>query len=147
MRWHPSRWGIPAAVLAALAVGCTHMKPGPRPDGIEPGGTLITREQIDEMHVVTALEAVERGAKHLVIQRTRQGSPVRIYQRGVGSFLIAADVQVVVDGALVNEGVNALSNIRAEHVESIQILSAREATVKFGANGGNGVIIVRTTAG
>jgi hypothetical protein len=82
-----------------------------------------------------------------VIQRTREGSPVRIYQRGVSSLYVAPDIQVVIDGALVNEGVDALSNLLAEHVESIQILNAREATVRFGANGGNGAIIVRTTAG
>ena len=141
-----SRRSLALVALLALVTGCAHA-PGPRPDELEPGGTVITREDIEGMSARTALDVVERGARHLVIQRTRQGSPVRIYQRGVGSFAIAPDVQVVVDGTLVNDGVNALSGILAEHVEFIQILSAREATVKFGASGGNGVIIVRTTAG
>lgn len=135
------------ALASTLALACAHPAAAPRPDGVEPGGTLITREQIEAMDARTALEIVERGARHLVIQRTRQGSPVRIYQRGVGSFLLAPDIQVVVDGTLVNEGVNALSNILADHVEFIQVLTAREAVLKYGANGGNGVIVVKTGAG
>lgn len=138
---------VATAILATLLSGCAHATAGPRPDGLEPGGTVITREQISGMNVRTALEAVERGARHLVIQRTREGTPVRIYQRGIGSIYLDAQVQVVVDGALVNDGVNALANIHAAHVEFIQILTAREATTKYGANGGNGVIIVKTNAG
>jgi len=142
------RRAAPVAALAFVLAGCAHAKAGPRPDELEPGGTVITREQIDGMQGArTALEVVERSAKHLIIQRTRQGTPVRIYQRGIGSIYIAPDIQVVVDGTLVNEGVNALSNILVQHVETIQILNSREATTKYGANGGNGVIIVRTTAG
>ncbi len=138
---------VTLAFIAPILAGCAHAKAGPRPDGVEPGGTLITQEQIARMNVRTALEAVERGAKHLVIQRTKEGAPVRIYQRGIGSIYLDSALQVVVDGALVNEGVNALANINAAHVEFIQILNSREATLKYGANGGNGAIIVKTTAG
>lgn len=141
------RWVMSAMVLALVLEGCAGAKAGARPDGVEPGGRVITREQIDAMRVRTALDVVERGARHLTIQRTRQGTPVRIYQRGVSSFVLSPDLQVVVDGSLVNEGANALANILADHVAFIQILNGREATVKFGSSGGNGVIIVRTTAG
>jgi hypothetical protein len=145
--WAPNvtPW-VTLAFIAPLLTGC-FAKAGPRPDGVEPGGTLITHDQIDQMNVRTALEVVERGARHLVIQRTRDGTPVRIYQRGISSIYLDSDLQVVVDGALVNDGVNALSNINASHVDFIQILNAREATLKYGANGGNGAIIVKTTAG
>jgi outer membrane cobalamin receptor len=56
-------------------------------------------------------------------------------------------VQVVIDGALVNDGVQALENIPANSVEFIQILSGRESVLRYGSTGGNGVIIVKTTAG
>jgi outer membrane cobalamin receptor len=56
------------------------------------------------------------------------------------------EVQVVVDGLLMNLGVETLRNIPAASVASIQILSAREGTTKYGATAGGGVIVVRTTA-
>ena len=134
-------------VSGALLTGCAGARAGPRPDGLQPGGTVLTRNQIEDMHVRTALEAVERGARHLTIQRTREGTPVRIYSRGVDSFVIDADVQVVIDGSLVNHGVDALNNLLVQHIEFIQILSGREAVLKYGTSGGNGAIIVKTTAG
>lgn len=141
----------PISLLSLFLVlaleGCVGSKAGPRPSGLEPGGTVITRADIDKMRVRTALEVVERGARHLVIQRTREGTPVRIYHRGIDSFLLDTELQVVVDGALVNHGVNALDGIPSASLDYIQILSAREATTKYGTSGGNGVIIVRTIAG
>lgn len=134
-------------LFGAFLTACAGAKAGPRPDGLEPGGTVLTRTQIESMNVRTALEAVERGARHLTIQRTREGTPVRIYSRGVDSFVIDADVQVIIDGSLVNQGVDALNNLLIHHVEYIQILSGREAVLKYGTSGGNGAIIVKTTAG
>jgi len=135
-------------LLSSLVLaGCASARAGPRPDGLEPGGTVITRDQIKEMRVRTALEVIERGARHLLIQRTREGTPVRIYHRGIDSIYLDAEVQVVVDGLLVNYGVQALKDIPSTSVEFIQILSAREATTKYGASAGNGVIIVKTSAG
>lgn len=130
-----------------LGEGCANSKAGARPDGLEPGGTVITRAEIEGMRVRTAMDVVERGAKHLLIQRTREGSPARIYHRGVDSIYLDAEMHVVVDGMPVSFGVGALKDILASNLESIQILSAREATTKFGAVGGAGVILVRTTAG
>lgn len=135
-------------LLAAFEVeGCASAKAGPRPDGVEPGGTIITRDQIQEMGVRNALEVIERGAKHLLIQRTREGSPPRIYHRGVDSIYLDAEVQVIVDGIPMNFGVQALSDIPSSSLDFIQILSAREGTTKYGAMAGAGVIIVKTTAG
>lgn len=136
-----------ALPLAVALGGCASVKAGPRPDGMEPGGTVIPRDRIEKMRVRTALEVLERGASHLVIQRTREGSPVRIYHRGIDSFLLGSEIAVVIDGALVNRGVNALDNIPSASVEYIQILSAREGATKYGAAAGNGVIIVRTNSG
>jgi outer membrane cobalamin receptor len=134
--------------LSSLAIyGCSSAKAGPRPDGLEPGGTVISRDEIDHMKVRTALEVVERGARHLLIQRTREGTPVRIYHRGVDSFLLEAAVLVVIDGLLVNYGVQALSDLPSATIEYVQILSAREGTMKYGSTAGNGVIVVKTNAG
>ena len=139
---------LPVILAYGLAFqGCASLKPGPPPDGLEPGGTVIFSDRIEEMEVRTALEAVQRGATHLLIQRTRQGSPVRITHRGRDSLLLRGDVLVVIDGSPVNDGVRALEDIPAETVEFIQILSGREAVLRYGSGGGNGVIVVKTTAG
>jgi outer membrane cobalamin receptor len=137
-----------ALLLISLGLaGCATAKAGPRPDGLEPGGTVIFQDRIEEMRVRTALEAVERAATHLLIQREKQGSPVKITHRGRDSLTLSGVVQVVIDGALVNDGVQALENIPANSVEFIQILSGRESVLRYGSTGGNGVIIVKTTAG
>jgi len=127
--------------------GCATARAGPPPDGLEPGGIVIFQDRIEEMRVRTALEVIERSATHLLIQREREGSPVRITHRGRDSILLAGDVLIVIDGALVNHGVEALDAIPASSVEFIQILSGREAVLRYGTTGGNGVIVVKTSAG
>jgi outer membrane receptor for ferrienterochelin and colicin len=117
-----------------------------RQDGQEPGGLVLTQQDISEMGVRDAYHAVERAATHLKIQRTREGSPVKITQRGVSSFLLSADILVVVDGARVQTVVDHLKNIPAESILFIQILNAREASARYGSEAGNGVIMVRTAA-
>ena len=146
----PKRRSTPILVvfLSSLVLyGCSAAKAGPRPDGLEPGGVVISRDDIDHMKVRTALEVVERGARHLLIQRTREGTPVRIYHRGVDSILLDAAVLVVIDGLLVNHGVQALSDLPSTSIEFVQVLSAREGTMKYGSTAGNGVIVVKTNAG
>lgn len=117
-----------------------------RQDGQEPGGFVLTQQDISEMGVRDAYHAVERAATHLKIQRTREGSPVKITQRGVSSFLLSPDILVVVDGARVQTVVDHLKNIPAESILYIQILNAREASARYGSEAGNGVIMVRTAA-
>lgn len=138
------RWSV---AFALTVLGCAGGHSAPREPGPEPGGTLITREEILAMGVQNALEALERARTSLVIQRTRSGTPARIYHRGVDSLILQPDVQVAVDGALVQDGVRALESIPASSVLFIQVLSAREAALKYGAAAGNGMILVRTGAG
>lgn len=136
----------PGFFLVIALTACLGGRAAPGTPQPEPGGTLITREEILAMGVHTAMEALERAPTPLVIQRTRAGTPVRIYRRGVGSLMLNGEVQVAVDGSLVQDGIRALENIPAASVEYIQLLTGREATVKWGAAAGNGVILVRTTA-
>lgn len=127
--------------------GCATAKAGPGPDGLEPGGTVIFQDRIKEMNCRNALEVVERSGAHLLIQREKQGAPVKITHRGRDSLLLKGNVQVVIDGALVNRGVRALEDIPASTIDFIQILSGREAVLRYGSGGGNGVIVVKTSAG
>ncbi len=132
--------------LVIALTACSGRRSAFRTPQPEPGGTLITRDQIRAMGVHTAMEALERASTPLVIQRSRAGTPVRIYRRGVGSIVLNSEVQVAVDGNLVQDGIRALESIPAESVEYIQLLTGREATVKWGSAAGNGLILVRTTA-
>lgn len=146
----PALRGAPllTAVLCALmAASCAAHRPPPEEDGLEPGGQILTRQDILEMGARDAMQAVERAATHLKIQHTRAGTPVKITQRGVGSFILNSEILVVVDGTRVNTVVQHLENIPAESIEFIQILTGREAAARFGSDAGNGVILVKTSAG
>jgi hypothetical protein len=146
-RYPPIRTVRLALLLVAMApLGCLRRAGAPEAPVPDSGGTLITREQILAMGVQTAMEALERANTPLVIQRTRAGSPVRIYRRGVSSLLLDPQVAVSVDGSLVQDPIRALENVPAGSVQFIQILNAREGALKYGAAGGNGVIEVRTGA-
>lgn len=117
-----------------------------REEGQEPGGIVLTQDDIRAMGVRDAFHAVEKAASHLRIQRTRQGSPEKITQRGVTSFLLSSEILVVVDGTRVQTVVQHLQNIPAESILFIQILTAQEASARYGSEAGNGVISVRTAA-
>ena len=120
--------------------------PQAREEGQEPGGIVLTQDDIQAMGVRDAFHAVEKAASHLRIQRTRQGSPEKITQRGVTSFLLSSEILVVVDGTRVQTVVQHLQNIPAESILFIQILTAQEASARYGSEAVNGVISVRTAA-
>lgn len=137
------------AVVAATASACGAHHPSaaqPRPEGLTPGGTVLTRVDIEEMGARTAMEALERARTHLTIARTRQGTPVKIRQRGIGSLVLSPDILVVVDGSRVNHVVSMLQAIPTESIIYIQVLTGREAALQWGSESGNGVIVVRTAA-
>jgi outer membrane cobalamin receptor len=106
-------------------------------------GQIITREDIERSGARDGWEALRWGATHLNFQYTREGSPVRVTHRGVDSFVIDPQVLLIVDGAQM-QSLSALENIPAASIEYIQILAARVGVVKYGTNGGNGVIVVQT---
>ncbi|NIP81206.1 MAG: TonB-dependent receptor plug domain-containing protein [Gemmatimonadetes bacterium] len=144
----------PAAVPAFVALLLLGTFPGcglekaesPRPAGMAPGGTVLTRVEIEEMGARTAMEALERARTHLTIARTREGTPAKITQRGVGSLVLAPDILLVVDGSRVNHVVSMLEAIPTESIVYIQVLTSREAALQWGSESGNGVIVIRTAA-
>jgi outer membrane cobalamin receptor len=154
-RWNTTARGTPARiaavlVLAGLATGCAAASaPAARhaadPD-LEPGGKVVTAEDIRRSGARDAMEAIERAGSHLVIARTRQGTPESIYHRGVDSFVVSREVLLVVDGTRVKYPVDALRGIPARSIRYIQILSGREAVMRWGSESTNGVIMVRTSA-
>ena len=140
---------LPALLLAGLTActGVFQAPPAePLPEGAEPGGQILTRSDIERTRARNALEAIERGSTHLLIARTREGRPVKISHRGADSLVFGNHIMLVVDGSRVKHPEQMLRNIPAHSIAFIQILSGREAAMKWGSESGNGVIMVRTSA-
>lgn len=138
---------LPAILCVALALtsGCTTRPMGYDPDDSQiPGGVMITRDQIQRSRAVNALEALERARTHLDIRWTRQGAPPSITYRGRDSLVQDGDILVVVDGTPTIEAARVLQDIDAQHIEFMKVLTAREATPRYGMLAGNGVVYVRT---
>ena len=94
-----------------------------------------------------AFEAVKRARTHLHITDSgHDRRPASIGSRGRSSLVLNTQIHVVVDGTSVVNGVAALRSIQSGSIESIRILTAREATTVYGTAGGNGVIAVSTSS-
>jgi outer membrane cobalamin receptor len=137
-----------AALLIAITAcsGARSVDPEPGPQGMSPGGMVLTQAEIAEMKVFTAMDILKRSGSHLSIARTRAGRPVKITARGRGTFVLSPELLLVVDGSRVNHMVQMLQSIPAESVVYMQILSGREAALQWGSEAANGVIVVRTAA-
>lgn len=139
-----------ASLIAVLSIsacsGHRQVQRSDAPDDMVPGAHVITQEDIIRTGARTAMQAIERSSSHLLIARTRQGSPARISHRGIDSFVLGYEILLVVDGSRVNRPDQMLENLPAETVVYIQILSGREASLQWGSEAGNGVILVRTAA-
>lgn len=138
--------------LALLALAACTMKPATsapergRIDGAAPGGHVISRADIARTGATNAFEAVERARTHLMIMHTSDGRDAGISHRGAGSILLGNAVLLVVDGNRVQRTASVLRAIPASSIVFIQVLSAREAAVRWGSDAGNGVILVKTSA-
>lgn len=113
----------------ALTVGaCTH-RPGDPQAVSSSKSAVITREEIERSRAVTALDA---------IQRLR---PFYLSSRGANSVLLDPQLHAVV---FLNEqeygDITVLRNVQANDVQEIRYYNGTEATQKFGAQYGGGVI-------
>jgi len=135
----------PAALLPALLLlgACTLARP-PRGSGDRAAGQLITAEMIRESGLSNGWEVLRRYASNLSFAESGR-TPIRASQRGRQSVLLSEDPLLVVDG-VVNESFRALAGIPARDIESIRILSALQASTRFGTRGGNGAILVTTVS-
>lgn len=116
------------------------------PEGAIRGGHIITAEDIVRTGANDAYEALERGGSHLLITHPGEGKAVRITHRGADSILLGNAILLVVDGSRVKHAEDMLRSIPAGSIVFIQVLSGSEASVRWGSEAGNGVILVRTSA-
>lgn len=83
------------------------------------------------------------------------GSSVSVLIRGVGSFNASTAPLYIVDGIQVNSGdlsrslstSNALANLNADDIESIDVLKDASSASIYGSQAANGVIIITTKRG
>lgn len=116
------------------------------PKGAGPGGQVLTQAEIQRTGARDAFEALERGNTYLIITNPGGDHPAQITYRGASSLFMGNAILLVVDGARVKHSQQMLRSIPAESIHHIRILSGREASVLWGSEAANGVIMVQTTA-
>ena len=125
--------------------------------------TSISRVSADEISDVSAgsPDALLQGAAagvQVVRQSGAPGGGVRVDIRGQSSITAGNEPLYVIDGVPItsgdfsninvgNQGLNALSNLNPEDIESMEILKDASAAAIYGARGANGVVLITTKRG
>jgi hypothetical protein len=135
------------ALLTSATVACGHHNTGTQmaPRASASGSRTITREMITKWNILDAYDAVERAGGYKLAAGS--GGQVAVNQgRGRSSLTNkSADRPVlVVDGSMLMD-FSALKQIRAAQIERIDLLSASDATQRYGTvSSGAGAIVVTT---
>lgn len=131
------------ATAAVIACASTNFAPGPTTSG---GTMTITEAQIARTAATNAWDVLKADARRYTYHEDRLGRPLRISaQRGVSSMALtdADSPLVVIDGARVTD-LNALADLPAGAIASIEILSGIRGTGSQGTNASAGVIYIHT---
>ncbi|MFL5563065.1 MAG: TonB-dependent receptor plug domain-containing protein [Gemmatimonadaceae bacterium] len=107
-----------------------------------PGEQLILPDEIAKSGATDAWDVVRR-LSHMSTTSTIAGEPSRMYRRGRSSMVIRERPIVVIDGIQVAE-LEALSDVRADQISWMRILTGAASTTRYGARGGAGAVIVQT---
>jgi len=126
------RTGLPhftIAVSLCLAAACATASSGASRPGFD--AALITRAQIEELHVSTAYDAVKTLRSNW------------LSARGPESFRYPIEVQVYLDGVHYGD-ISTLQSIASPPIQYIRYYTGQEATVKWGIDHGRGAIVIST---
>jgi hypothetical protein len=143
----PIRFGLP--LLAAVATACAS---GGTPSGrassaaasiapLSPTSRVIDGERIARSGAQTALDAVRTLVPSSRLSPTASATTPWLNSRAMGR----GTPRVLVDGHLIGD-VESLRMIPAHEVLAIHILSAADASIRFGPQYDSGVIVVQTRA-
>ena len=154
---HVTRTGTGTIWCAGLLVALSACASGP--GGASGGGAMsdqtrqmakserndpnfITREEIAKSQASNGWEALRRNARHLVLTEARGSvdGRVGVQHRGPDSLIL------IIDGVPTTP-MARLRQMPASMIESIQILSARNAFLLYGSVAGGGAIVVKTASG
>ena len=96
----------------------------------------VTREQLAARPAESVVEIVRARVPGLRVRYDRWGCPVFVAREG--------PTLVVVDGVLMGDGGCSLQSFTADDIESVEVLSALAASMRFGSIAGGGVIEITT---
>jgi hypothetical protein len=133
---------VSSTVVAACiaAVGCGHNL---HPRTFDPPGEqLILPDEIAQSGATDAWDVVRR-LTHMSTTSTVSGEPSRMYRRGHGSIMIRETPLVVVDGVQSTD-IAILTEVRADQIAWMRVLTGVVGTTRFGASAGAGAVIVQT---
>lgn len=124
-----------ASILLLLASVVVPLSSCATTGGTGSGGStrILTAEQIADLPVITAYEAVQRVRPHWI--RTRSSPTMANPQPALAV--------VYVDGVRMGD-VGELRRVQANEVEQMEYLSASDATNRFGTGHQGGAILVTT---
>ncbi len=107
-----------------------------------PGEQLILPDEIAKSGATDAWEVVRR-LTHMSTTTTASGEPSRMYRRGHGSIVIRETPLVVVDGVQTPD-LEVLTEVRADQIAWMRVLTGVVGTTRYGASAGAGAVIVQT---
>lgn len=141
---------IAAIAVSATLTACSSLpRPATAERGTHPatqGGSIITQEEIARSGAHDAFQAIERGGTYLNIVAAGGDRPARISRRGATSIAMSNAVLLVIDGTPVHHTEQVLRSIPATSIAYIHILSGRDASVRWGSQAANGVVVIATSA-
>ena len=108
---------------------------------------FISRSEIEASGARNGWEAVRFNARHLSLMegRGQNAERVSVQHRGPDSIEKNDSLVLVLDGILTFE-MARLRQIPATMIESIEILNASQAVLRYGSDAGGGALIVKTSA-
>lgn len=116
----------------------------------------IKAEEVGGSNMIS-VDAAMQGRMSGVNVQSRVGVPgaaIKVEVRGPGSISAGTDPLYIVDGLIVDNNnmtnlvsSNPLANINPEDIESIEVLKDAAAASVYGAQAGNGVVLITTKKG
>ena len=118
---------VVVGILLAMVVGALACASGGGGGGHRYSRNVITFEELDGLGAVDCYEAIQRLRPAWLHPRARRGMPV-----------------VVLNGVPLRGQAHALHGMQLKGVHEIRLLSALDATTRFGTGYVNGAILVAT---
>jgi outer membrane cobalamin receptor len=133
-----------ATVLALAVGGCGVTAAQSSEDSSpRPGGRSIDAEDIEASSARTAWDALRLLGAYLRLEEDKDRQPAQMTSRGRSSIHLSSEPQVFLDGVRIVE-YTVLHQMNARLIERIDFVTGPSASIRYGTNAGNGVIVIRT---
>ncbi|MDX1617890.1 MAG: TonB-dependent receptor plug domain-containing protein [Balneolaceae bacterium] len=135
-----NRWtGVIGTFLLLAALGCATSGGGTRTGSSgSSGGTSVSVNNPS-----ATLADYLRQVSGVTVQGS--GSNARVFVRGAGSVTGYNQALFVIDGSRAGRSLSQIENmVNVNDIESIEVLKGNAASARYGLEGSNGVIMIRT---